>query len=87
MASRIAAKARDFSRALRLSRPLAGGLHGGAKPESRKKPKKVEDAENITAWIGHERIHSWPVARAFADYDIELDAADLPEGITVVKSI
>jgi CRISPR-associated protein Csd2 len=37
-----------------------------------------------TAPVGDERTHNWPVARAFVDYAIRLDDADLPEGITIV---
>jgi CRISPR-associated protein Csd2 len=35
--------------------------------------------------IGDDRTHSWPVARSYSDYDIRLDAADLPEGITIFE--
>ena len=38
-----------------------------------------------TAPIGDDRIHNWPVARAFTDYEIRLDDVDLPAGVTVVE--
>lgn len=37
------------------------------------------------ALVGDERTHNWPVARAFTDYAIHLDDADLPKGITIVE--
>lgn len=30
-----------------------------------------------------ERIHNWPPARAFSDYAVRVDAADLPSGVTL----
>ena len=38
-----------------------------------------------TAPVGDDRTHNWPVARAFSDYTIRLDKADLPPGITIVE--
>ena len=33
--------------------------------------------------MGDARTHNWPPARAFSDYRIEVDAADLPAGVTL----
>lgn len=33
--------------------------------------------------VGDARTHNWPPARAFADYRIEVDDADLPAGVTL----
>lgn len=38
-----------------------------------------------TAPVGDDRTHNWPVARAFTDYVIKLNDADLPPGITIVE--
>lgn len=35
--------------------------------------------------VGDARTHNLPPARAFTDYDIHLDAADLPDGITILE--
>lgn len=35
--------------------------------------------------VGDERAHNLPPARAFSDYEIHLDDADLPSGIEVVE--
>lgn len=34
---------------------------------------------------GDARSHNWPPARAFADYRIEVDDTDLPQGVTLVE--
>ena len=41
----------------------------------------VRDGEALP--VGDRRTHNWPPARAFADYRIDLDDADLPPGVTV----
>ena len=33
--------------------------------------------------VGDARSHNWPPARAFSDYRIDVDAKDLPDGVTV----
>ena len=38
-----------------------------------------------TAPVGDDRTHNWPVARAFSDYHIALDDADLPTGVTIIE--
>lgn len=35
--------------------------------------------------VGDPRTHNLPPARAFGDYEIHLDSADLPDGITVLE--
>lgn len=35
--------------------------------------------------VGDPRTHNLPPARAFSDYQIHLDAADLPDGITILE--
>ncbi len=36
---------------------------------------------------GHKNTHNWPPARAFSDYRIDVDEADLPAGISVQNMI
>ncbi len=38
-----------------------------------------------TAPVGDDRPHNWPVARAFTDYAIRLDDADLPDGVSIFE--
>ena len=45
--------------------------------------KRAHKGETLP--IGDEKMHNWPVARAFSDYAIQLDEADLPKGITIVE--
>ena len=35
--------------------------------------------------VGDGRLHNWPPARAFADYRIDVDKADLPQGVTLYE--
>ncbi|QIK41521.1 type I-C CRISPR-associated protein Cas7/Csd2 [Pontivivens nitratireducens] len=41
--------------------------------------------EGSTLPVGDGGTHNWPVARAFTDYAIRLDDADLPEGIEIIE--
>lgn len=42
---------------------------------------RVFEGEIVPA--GDKRTHNWPPSRAFSDYAISLDDADLPDGVTV----
>ena len=35
--------------------------------------------------VGDARTHNWPPARAFADYRVEVNSTDLPEGVTLIE--
>jgi len=35
--------------------------------------------------VGDNRTHNWPPARAFADYRVEVNDTDLPEGVTLIE--
>lgn len=37
--------------------------------------------------VGHKNTHNWPPARAFSDYRIDVDEADLPAGISAQNMI
>lgn len=39
--------------------------------------------DGVAVPVGDKRSHNWPPARAFTDYAITLDGADLPTGISV----
>ena len=39
--------------------------------------------DGVAVPVGDKRSHNWPPARAFTDYAITLDGADLPAGISV----
>ncbi len=39
--------------------------------------------DDDSAAVGDKRTHNWPPARAFSDYRIDVDEADLPAGITI----
>lgn len=38
-----------------------------------------------TVPVGNPRSHNWPPARAFSDYRIDVNDADLPQGVTLVE--
>ncbi|MGE0850605.1 MAG: type I-C CRISPR-associated protein Cas7/Csd2 [Hyphomicrobiaceae bacterium] len=42
---------------------------------------RIHDGTSVP--VGDKRSHNWPPARAFANYEIRLNEADLPPGITV----
>lgn len=44
--------------------------------------KRCNDGECLA--VGDKRTHNWPPARAFSDYRIDVDEADLPAGIGIV---
>jgi CRISPR-associated protein Csd2 len=46
---------------------------------------RVNDGESVV--IGDKRSHNWPVARAFSAYDIRVDEANLPPGVTIEHRI
>ncbi len=37
--------------------------------------------------VGDKRTHNWPPARAFSDYRINIDKADLPQGVSLIDVI
>lgn len=39
--------------------------------------------DGVAVPVGDKRSHNWPPARAFSDYAITLDGADLPSGVTI----
>ena len=45
--------------------------------------KRCNDGECLA--VGDKRTHNWPPARAFSDYQIDVDDADLPAGIEIVE--
>lgn len=42
---------------------------------------RVQDGVSVP--VGDKRSHNWPPARIFSDYEIKLDEANLPSGITI----
>lgn len=42
---------------------------------------RVHDGVRVP--VGDKRSHNWPPARAFSDYEIKLDGANLPSGTTI----
>ncbi len=67
--------------AFRHESPL-GNAHAHALFD-RVKVQRCHGGECLPA--GDARTHNWPPARAFADYRIEVDRQDLPEGVTIVE--
>ncbi len=43
---------------------------------------RVHDGEAVP--VGDTRSHNWPPARAYSDYRIEVDEADLPDGVDII---
>jgi CRISPR-associated protein Csd2 len=43
--------------------------------------QRTHDGTSVA--VGDKRSHNWPPARAFTDYAIRIDVADLPSGITI----
>ncbi len=81
---------RSAARGMMAARRLIAFRHDGALGNAQ--AHKLFDRVSVhrahkgeTLPVGDDRTHNWPVARAFTDYAIRLDDADLPEGITIVE--
>lgn len=81
---------RSASRGLMAARELIAFRHESALGNAqahrlfdRVTVSRVHHGEAVPA--GDPRTHNWPPARAFSDYRIELDEAELPDGISVLR--
>ena len=81
---------RSASRGLMAARDLIVFRHDSAlgnaqahKLFDRVTVSRVHHGEAVSA--GDPRIHNWPPARSFSDYRIELDEADMPDGVSVLR--
>lgn len=81
---------RSASRGLMAARDLIAFRHDSALGNAqahrlfdRVAVSRVHQGEAVPA--GDPRTHNWPPARSFSDYRIEVDEADLPDGVTVLR--
>jgi CRISPR-associated protein Csd2 len=81
---------RSASRGLMAARDLIAFRHDSALGNAqahrlfdRVAVARVHQGEAVPA--GDPRTHNWPPARSFSDYRIEVDEADLPDGVTVLR--
>lgn len=81
---------RSAARGLMAGRRLIAFRHDSAlgnaqahKLFERVNVKRCQDGECLP--VGDKRTHNWPPARAFGDYRIDIDTADMPEGVSLVE--